>query len=222
MMDTNKASMTHWSGVRANTLAVVLLVVGMAGGWFIHGPESAAASGSAKAVGISAPGKMVGDSTSQSPSPSRLKEMADAQTATLLDKLKTDPDNPDLLAGIGNVYYDSRQYPVAIEYYRRALVTTPSNPSVRTDMATAYWYMGNADAAIAEFNKALTYAPNNPNTLLNLGLVKWKGKSDIAGALADWERLLAANPNYESKDKVQQMMAEAKIQEEVQRATLAK
>jgi tetratricopeptide (TPR) repeat protein len=79
-------------------------------------------------------------------------------------------------------------------------------------MATAYWYMGNADSAIAEFNKALTYAPNNPNTLFNLGLVKWKGKMDSAGALADWQKLLAANPNYEERGKVKEMIAEVKKQ----------
>ena len=67
-------------------------------------------------------------------------------------------------------------------------------------MATAYWYMGNADTAIAEFNKALTYAPTNPNTLFNLGLVKWQGKHDSAGAIAAWKKLLAANPAYESRD----------------------
>ena len=79
-------------------------------------------------------------------------------------------------------------------------------------MATAYWYMGNADEAITEFDKALTYEPNKPNTLFNLGLVKLRGKQDRAGAVADWEKLLATNPNYEAKDKVVQMIAEAKIQ----------
>jgi tetratricopeptide (TPR) repeat protein len=89
-------------------------------------------------------------------------------------------------------------------------------------MATAYWYMGNADTAIAEFNKALTYAPNNPNTLFNLGLVKWQGKKDIDGAVADWKKLLAANPNYQGKDKVEQMMAEAKQQAALMQGTNAK
>ena len=85
--------------------------------------------------------------------------MADAQAAPLLDKLKADPKNPDLLAGIGNIYYDAQQYPIAVDYYARALKARPSDAAVRTDMGTAYWYMGNADSAIAEFNKALTYAP---------------------------------------------------------------
>ena len=48
-------------------------------------------------------------------------------------------------ASIGNVYYDAQQYPIAVEYYTRALKLKPSDAAVRTDMATAYWYMGNAD-----------------------------------------------------------------------------
>jgi len=84
--------------------------------------------------------------------------------------------------------------------------------SVRTDMGTAYWLMGDADRAIAEFKLALSYAPTNPNTLFNLGLVELQGKKDAASALDDWQKLLATNPSYEGRDKVEQMMAEAKKQ----------
>jgi tetratricopeptide (TPR) repeat protein len=86
-------------------------------------------------------------------------------------------------------------------------------------MATAYWYMGNVDQAIAEFNKALTYAPTNPNTLFNLGLVKWQAKHDSAGAIADWQKLLDANPNYEQKAKVLQMLSEVKKQNATKRSS---
>ena len=86
----------------------------------------------------------------------------------------------------------------------------PEKIGVRTDMATAYWYTGNADAAILEFNKALTYDPNSANTLFNLGIVKWQGKMDIEGAVAAWQKLLATNPNYEGKDKVEQLIAQVK------------
>jgi len=117
-----------------------------------------------------------------------------------------------LLTNIGNLYYDAQQYPTAIDYYERTLKAKPSDAAVRTDMATAYWYMRNADTAIAEFNKALTYAPNNPNTLFNLGLVRWQGKKDAAGAVADWEKLLATAPNYPERDKVEQMLSEVRAQ----------
>jgi len=136
--------------------------------------------------------------------------MADTQAAPLLEKLKSDPNNSSLLSEIGNLYYDAQQYPIAVDYYGRALKTKPADAAVRTDMATAYWYMGDADRAIAEFTKALTYEPNKPNTLFNLGLVRLKGKMDRAGAVADWEKLLATNPNYEGKDKVVRMISEAK------------
>jgi cytochrome c-type biogenesis protein CcmH/NrfG len=147
--------------------------------------------------------------------------MADTQAAPLLEKLKSDPNNPDLLASIANFYYDAQQYPIAVDYYGRALKAKPADAAMRTDMATAYWYMGNADTAITEFNKALTYEPNKPNTLFNLGLVKWQGKMDINGAVADWEKLLAKNPNYEGKEKVEQMIAEAKKHSGVKPGTKA-
>jgi tetratricopeptide (TPR) repeat protein len=98
----------------------------------------------------------------------------------------------------------------------------PADAAVRTDMATAYWYLGNADTALSEFDKALTYQPNNPNTLFNRGMVRWQGKMDSAGALADWQKLLATDPSYDAKDKVLQMMAEVKQHASVKPATPAR
>jgi cytochrome c-type biogenesis protein CcmH/NrfG len=195
--------MVQWTRIRAVILAAVCLTAGIAGGWAIRGTQSPAPTASTPVV--AGAGKV-----SQNPSSAQWKEMADAKAAPLLEKLKSDPNNPELIVGIGNVYYDAQQYPIAIDYYGRALKARPSDAAVRTDMATAYWYMGNADQAIAEFNNALHYAPNNPNTLFNLGVVMWRGKMDAAGAIADWEKLLAVNPNYSEKDKVEQLINEAK------------
>lgn len=193
---------------QSNSLAVACLLLGIVAGWFIGGPQSSAEPGQAPAASLSAP-LTVGQS-SPTATPARLKEIADVQSAPLLEKLKSNPQDPELLTGIGNLYYDAQQYSVAIEYYGRALNARPTDAAVRTDMATAYWYTGNADLAIAQFNKALTYEPTNPNTLFNRGLVKLRGKKDRAGALADWEKLLATNPSYPGRDKVEQMIAEAK------------
>jgi len=202
----------QWTLQRAIVLAIVCLVAGIAGGWFIRGTQTPPSFGSAQAPIAQAPAGNGAGPASQAPSPARLKEMADAQAAPLIEKLRAEPNSADVLTGIGNIYYDAQQYPIAIDYYGLALKAKPTDASVRTDMGTAYWFMGNADAAIAEFNKALAYAPTNPNTLFNLGLVKWQGKKDAAGAVADWEKLLAANPHYEARAKVEQMMADAKKQ----------
>jgi tetratricopeptide (TPR) repeat protein len=138
--------------------------------------------------------------------------MADNQAAPLIAKLNADPKNLDLLTSIGNLYYDAQQYPVAVNYYGRVLAMKPSDAAVRTDLATALWYLGDADKAIVEFNTALKYAPTNPNTLFNLGLVKWQGKHDSAGAIADWKKLLATNPDYASRDQVEKMLSDVEKQ----------
>jgi cytochrome c-type biogenesis protein CcmH/NrfG len=221
MSGLKHTSAMHWTRERAALLALACLVAGTAGGWSIRGLRTP--TGSAATTTLTAPaGAATSPTASQvasvaqrppapeSPAPARLKEMADAQAAPLREKLKADPFNPDLLSALGNLYYDAQQYPVAVDYYARALKSKPDDAAVRTDMGTAFWFMGNADRALGEFDKALAYAPNNPNTLFNLGMVKWKGKNDAAGAIAAWEKLLASDPNYQARSQVEQMLAEVK------------
>ncbi len=218
MTDTKRTPIVQWTKAQAAILAAICLLAGIAGGWTIRAVQTPAGAGSAQVTGTPAP---AGPAPS-APSPAQLKAMADAQAAPLLEKLKANGNDAGLLTDIGNLYYDAHQYPDAVDYYGRALKIAPGDAAVRTDRGTAYWYMGNADAAIAEFDKALSDAPNNPNTLFNRGLVRWKGKADSAGAIADWEKLLATDPNYEEKDKVQQMMAEAKQHASASQAAPAK
>jgi len=203
----------EWTVQQALILSVVCVTVGVGAGWLIRGGETRSEPAPAQATSTSLPIESASAATPQTPSPAQLKTMADAQAAPLMQRLNSEANNFDLLTAIGNIYYDAQQYSVAVDYYGRALKVKPSEASVRTDMATAYWYMGDADKAIAEFNRALTYAPDNPNTLFNLGLVKWQGKKDAGGAIADWKKLLEANPDYEGKLKVEQMMAQARNQE---------
>jgi tetratricopeptide (TPR) repeat protein len=221
MTDTNRSSNEQWTSVQAYTLAVICLLVGIAGGWFIHGSQSPAAPVTQAAMNP-APAADSAPAPAQMPSPAEMQKMADTQAAPLLEKLKADPANAGLLENIGNVYYDAQLYPTAIDYYQRALKLHPENTGVRTDMATAYWYTGNADTAIAEFQKSLTYEPNKANTLFNLGIVEWQGKMDIDKAMATWQKLLDTNPNYEGKDKVLELMAQVKKHSGVKAGTPAK
>ena len=208
MSVNQNSSSAAWTSVQAYTLSVVCLLLGLAGGWLIRGSESPTRS--APGATAAAPAPAMGSGANSQPSPEQMKKMADTQAAPLIEQLKSDPTNAGLLTSVGNYYYDAQQYATAVDYYGRALKTNPADASVRTDMATAYWYMGNADTAITEFNNALIYEPTKANTLFNLGIVKWQGKTDGPGAVAAWEKLLATNPNYEAKDKVRQLIAEAK------------
>jgi cytochrome c-type biogenesis protein CcmH/NrfG len=45
--------------------------------------------------------------------------------------------------------------------------------------------------------------------LFNQGLIRWKAKMDITGAVASWKKLLETNPNYEHRDQVEAFIAQA-------------
>jgi len=216
----NTSQQSSWTNSQAYTLIVICLLAGIAGGWFLRGSQPSAVAATTQAANSAGGGSNAG--TGGPPSPEQMKRMADTQAVPLLEQLKSDPTNADLLARIGNIYYDTQQYATAIDYYRRSLNLQPANASVRTDFATAIWYTGDADTAIAEFNKALSDEPNKSNTLFNLGVVKWQGKMDINGAVAAWQKLLDTNPNYENKAKVLEMIAEAKKHSGITSATPAK
>jgi cytochrome c-type biogenesis protein CcmH/NrfG len=200
-----KAAQDQWTNAQAYILSVICLLVGLAGGWLIRGSQGGAPVERASAATAPSEG-----ATMQQPTPEQMRRMADKQAAPLVQQLKGDPANAKLLAQIGNIYYDTQQYPVAIDYYQRTLQVTPKDASVRSDMATAFWYTGNADTAIAEFNRALGDEPNKPNALFNLGVVQWQGKMDIKGALATWQRLLDTNPTYDGRAKVVELMEQVK------------
>lgn len=214
MSNVEKTS-NDWTSFQAYALSVVCLAVGLAGGWLIRGSQSTTTALAPN------PSAAASEPTGQ-PTPEQLRRMADKQAAPLLDELRKDEKNPDLLAKIGNIYYDTQQYSVAIDYYQRALKAKPADASVRTDMATAYWYTGSADTAISEFNRALADEPNKPNALFNLGIVQWQGKMDIKAALTTWQRLLDTNPNYEGKAKVVELMAQVRKHSDLKPGTQAK
>jgi len=217
MSNTEKISNT-WTSFQAYALSVLCLAIGIASGWFIRGSQAPKGATVANASPASTEeGGGPGQAT-----PEQLRRVADKQAAPLLDALQKDPANPELLAKVGNVYYDAQQFPVAIDYYQRALKAKPADASVRTDMATAYWYTGSADTAISELNRALVDEPNKPNALFNLGIVQWQGKMDIQGALATWQRLLDTNPNYEGKPRVVELMAQVRKHSGLKPGTQAK
>jgi cytochrome c-type biogenesis protein CcmH/NrfG len=217
--EDNKNNNMGFTSVQAYTLAVITLAIGIAVGYFARGsapvsvPNETAQAASAPAPtaggamgGAQLPG--IGSMQQQQPaSPDMIAKAAEP----LLAQLKTNPNDFDTLAKLGNLYYDGQVYPQAIEYYEKALSIQPNNPDVRTDLGTAYWYTGNADKAIANFEKALAIRPNHPGTLFNLGIVKWQGKKDPKGAIMAWEKLLQTNPDYPQKDQVQMLIERAKM-----------
>jgi cytochrome c-type biogenesis protein CcmH/NrfG len=139
----------------------------------------------------------------------QMKQMADVQASTLLEKSKTDPNNPALLVQIAGVYQSTHQFKEAADSFQRALQIDPRNVSARTELASCLYYAGDPDGALSQLQQALKYKPTDANSLFNLGMIIYRGKHDPKGAIAAWQELLKVHPDLDRKPIVEKMIAEA-------------
>lgn len=203
----NANSSAKWTSSHVFLQAAICLVLGVMVGFLIRGPRTASAA--RRATSGNAPpvtGSMAGV---KQVTPNQLKHMADKQAQPLLAQLWSTPNDPELLAKLGYIYYVTRNFNEASGYYKRS-VAIKDNAVVRTELGRAYYYAGDPDSAIAEFEKVLKVDPNNANALYNLGLIKWQHKFDADAAVAAWQQLLKKNPNHPRRAEVEKLIAEAK------------
>jgi|ERR1700687_1147133 len=205
-----------WQVKQVYAMAVICLVVGMAIGYLFRGSQSPAAPAQPAAnpqasAQSSAPGGGMGG---QMPSLEQMKKMADTKAAPLLEKLKGDPNNSDLLIQVGNIYIATHQFKEAASYFDKSLQVDPKNVAIRTQLASCLYYTGDVEGAISQLQQALHYDPKDANSLFNLGLIKWQGKKDGKGALVAWQELLKSNPQLSADRKatVQKLMADVQMQ----------
>jgi len=144
------------------------------------------------------------------PSLEQMKQIADKQVQPLRDQLNKDPKNKELLLHIAFIYKSAHEFKAAASYFEKTLQIDPKNVSARTEMASCLYYSGDVDGALNELQQSLKYQPNDANSLFNLGMIRWKGKNDRAGAVAAWKQLLKANPNLDKKPIVERLIAEAR------------
>ncbi|MGZ5635018.1 MAG: tetratricopeptide repeat protein [Burkholderiales bacterium] len=196
-----------WTTREAYLLAMVCLFVGVVIGYLLRGsaPATQGAPSGGSTMPASEPATVPAQNQSlQSPA------SLNPTVQPMLDALQADPRNFETLANLGNTYYDHQFYDEAIKYYERALEVRPNEVNVRTDMGTTYYYIGQPQRAIQEFQRSLAISPTHAQTLFNMGIVKSEGLHDNAGAVAAWEKLLKTNPDYPQKERVQQLLAQAK------------
>ena len=193
-----------WTSREASLLALVCLMAGLLIGYLFRGSSALAP---AAQVVMPAPSNV--PAATNAPATA---ESVQPLAAPLLAVLRVDPKNVENLVQLGNLYYDHHVYPQAIEYYMRALELRPNDVNVRTDLGTAYWYSNLPQQAVKEYEKSLAINPSHPNTLFNLGIVRSQGLKDLAGAIVAWEKLLKTNPDYPEKQRVFNLIAQAKSQ----------
>jgi cytochrome c-type biogenesis protein CcmH/NrfG len=212
---TQPTAGSSWHAKQVYAMAAVSLVIGLAIGYLFRGSQSTApvAQPVAAANGSGKPSPHTGGMGGEMPSLEEMRRMADKKAEPLLEKLKSDPKNSDLLSQVGSIYKSTHQFKVAAEYYDKALQVDPKNVAARTEMASCQYYNGDVDGAISQLQQSLRYDPKDANSLFNLGVVKWQGKQDSKGALAAWRELLKSNPQLseDRKATVQKLIADVQM-----------
>jgi tetratricopeptide (TPR) repeat protein len=215
--DANAVRSNKLAGTQLLAMCTVCLAIGILAGYLLRGsaatavsarpaatqPNPASASASTSNHGsANAPHKM--------PSLDDMKNMADKKAAPVIEKLKADEKNPQLANQVGQIYESAHQFQQAAEYFKQSLQNDPKNVAVRADYASCLYYTGDVDGAIAQLNQSLVYEPKHAGTLMNLGIIKWKGKNDVDGAVAEFQKVLQYHPDFPQKDMVQHMITQAK------------
>src|SRR5271166_238063 len=200
-----------WRAGQVYGMAAVCLLVGLALGYLFRGSQSPVRP--VPEVSSAQPAAMSRGMGGHMPSLEDMKKMADTKAAPLLAKLKSDPNNVDLLTQVGNIYKATHQFKDAATYYDKIVQVDPKNVAMRTELASCLYYNGDVDGALGQLQQSLHYDPRDANSLFNLGVIKWQGKQDAKGALTAWQELLKTNPQLSADRKaaVEKLMADVQM-----------
>src|SRR5580704_9594787 len=122
-----------WTSTQAYVLAVFCLLLGVGLGYLFRGSAPSTAQAAVTGTSDQAADPQQGSDPRHEPSAEMQAALAKAATP-LLEAVNKNPKDYESLIQLGNVFYDGRQFPNAIQYYDRALAIHPENPDVRTDM----------------------------------------------------------------------------------------
>lgn len=187
--------------MKRDSLAFALsgVLFGLLVGWIIGSQQGRAPAPAAvpqQAAAASASGGRGG--TAQPPP-------FDVARATELERQATaEPRNAAVRTELGNMYFDGERYDRAIAWYEAALKLDDKNVNVSTDLAVAYYYSNQVDRALAQIDYSLKLDSKHLKTLLNQGIIRAFGKSDLAGAQESWQQVVSIAPTSEEGKRAQQ------------------
>src|SRR5271167_3300996 len=116
---TQPTAGSAWEAKQVYAMAVISLVVGLAIGYLFRGSQSPAPAAQpvADSQASSQPSPHaggMGGAGGQMPTLDQMKQMADKKAEPLLAKLKSDPNNTELLTEIAKIYLSTHQFKEAV------------------------------------------------------------------------------------------------------------
>lgn len=125
---------------------------------------------------------------------------------TLLDAVKTQPENADCYLYIGNVYTHKREFGKAAAYYRIGLDLAKKPAVFLFNLGQAMYYDGKYDEAVATFGKAWDADRSLVDTWLDRGRAYYL-LSDRPNTIKSWRTYLEVAPNNPQAETIRKALA---------------
>jgi tetratricopeptide (TPR) repeat protein len=109
---------------------------------------------------------------------------------------------------LGNTYFDQQNWPLAVQYYTKAIDSGIDNPDIRTDLGTAYRNLSKPQQALEQFQTAQNEDPHHENSLFNQGVVYVALLNEPQKALAIWREYLQRFPQGQHVQDAQHLIAD--------------
>jgi len=178
--------------------AISFTCFGVLIGWILGTQQATPGVPTASAAAASAP-----SAAGNAPQPPPL----DVQRVTeLARQANAQPANALIRVELGDTYFDAAQYEQAVPWYEASLKLDPKNIKASTDLAVSYYNLNQTDKALAQIDHSLSLDPRHPTTLLDQGIIRAFGKSDLKGAMESWQQVLVVAPNSDEAKRAQQAL----------------
>jgi len=167
-------------------VALIALVVGFLGGVFYSALQSSPTGNVQTTSGLP---------PQQQQQQGGLSNEQARNILSLEQEVAVNPTNLNAWTQLGNVYFDTNNFPKAIRAYEKSIELSPNNPNVLTDLGVMYRRNGQLDKALEAFDRAIALSPRHEQARFNKGIVLRYDMNDRDGAVKAWEELLKINPN---------------------------
>ena len=112
----------------------------------------------------------------------------------LKSRLKETPNDPALIAAVGDAYFGLMQFGPAIEYYKQALAINPDDVDTLNDIGLAEHYEGRSADGLKYIETGITKNPYYQRIWLTKGFIYAYGIGNSEEAVKAWERAKTIDP----------------------------
>jgi cytochrome c-type biogenesis protein CcmH/NrfG len=126
------------------------------------------------------------------------------RAAELQRQADAQPTSAEIRVQLAELYFDAERFDQAVPWYEAALKLNPANAEISTSLALAYFATTQIDRALAQLDRSLAIDPRNVKALFSQGVVRARGKQDLAGAAQSWQRVVDVAPNSQEARQAQQ------------------